>query len=80
MAKGKGNLTSKVPRKTKHMSLYYQTRWESWGFPKLNSLNQQLFIEWLLYADTFLEAGDTAENKTDKIPASIPGFKEESWV
>ena len=53
---------------------------ESWGFPKLNSLNQQLFIEWLLYADTFLEAGDTAENKTDKIPASIPGFKQKSWV
>lgn len=48
IAKGKRNLKFKVPRKTKHMSLYYQTRWESSRFPKLNSLNQQLFIEWLL--------------------------------
>lgn len=78
MPKGNGDLNSKVPCKTKFMSLYYYRRKESWGVPKMNSFIQQLFIEGLPCTDTVLVAEDTAENKTDRIPAHIPASKEES--
>lgn len=44
----------------------------------MNSFIQQLFIEELLCIDTVLVAGDTAENKTDRILAHVPASKEES--